>query len=188
MNNEKCQPLKSIQYQTMLNYNIPISSETTNIVDDDFCTVFKKCDITPENNSWNKLNKSEKMIKINEYISTIADKYKLNNIETINLKNYLSQNLDKKALQRNKDVTYLKGTGIIENIPTLHFNSSTRKFTLRKLGQPSAIQLGPTKQTTHKTPKTQKAQKGQKGHKNNKSPIKNNLVKKLKSPKKSIPE
>ena len=68
------------------------------------------------------------------------------------------KNLDKKALQRNKDVIYTKESGVLENIPTLHFNNTTRKFTLRKQSQPSALKtLGPTRKKKNKSSKRPKS-------------------------------
>jgi len=97
-------------------------------------------------NYQNRLDKSAKMEKINQYIQKIAPSHKLNASEKETLKTYLSTNLDKKVLQRNKDVVYVKESGILERIPTLHFNNSTRKFTLRKQNQQSALKsLGPTR-------------------------------------------
>ena len=40
--------------------------------------------------------------------------------------------LDKKHLQKVKDVIYDKETGVIKNIPVLVFNNTTRKFYLKK--------------------------------------------------------
>ena len=53
--------------------------------------------------SWNKLDKSAKMVKINEYIKKLTVQHKLNAAEIKVLKEYLSTNLDKKNLQKNKD-------------------------------------------------------------------------------------
>ena len=96
--------------------------------------------------SWNKLDKSAKMEKITQYIETIAITHKLNIEEKDELKKYLSTILDKKSLQRNKDVIYKKESGVLESIPTLQFNNSTRKFTLRQKHQQSVLKnLGPTR-------------------------------------------
>ena len=52
--------------------------------------------------------------------------------EIKSLKYYLIGCIDKKTLSRNKDIEYEKETCIINNIPQLHFNNTTRKFTLKK--------------------------------------------------------
>ena len=108
--------------------------------------------------TWNKLDKSEKMNKIIQYIDKIKTTYQLTDEEIDALKKYLSINLDKKNLQRNKDVIYIKESGILEHIPTLHFNNSTRKFTLRKTTQQSAAKsLGPTRKNKNKSSKRAKS-------------------------------
>ena len=48
------------------------------------------------------------------------------------LKQYLIESIDKKKLQHVKDVHCDKATGKIVSIPTLHFNPTTRKFTLKR--------------------------------------------------------
>ena len=146
---EECQELKNIRYKTMLqssNNNKLIVSELTkdlsnaNLLLDNECNNNKK-------ETWNKLDKSIKMDKINEYILSLTSKYKLNKLEIKNLREYLSSNLDKKNLYKNKEVTYIKESGKLENIHNLHFNNSTRKFTLRKNVQhvSTAKALGPTR-------------------------------------------
>ena len=45
---------------------------------------------------------------------------------------YLIACLDKVKLQRVKDVDYRKDSGEIINIPSLYFDKSTRKFTLKR--------------------------------------------------------
>lgn len=156
---EECQELKNIKYKTMLlNGN---NKKTLNCVIKDVANLDLILDTESEKSkreSWNRLDKSAKMNKINEYIKKIAPTHKLTNKEIDSLKSYLSQNLDKKVLQRNKDVVYTKESGILENIPTLHFNNSTRKFTLRKQSQLSALKtLGPTRKNKNKSSKRPKS-------------------------------
>ena len=143
---DECQELRNIKYKTML---LNGNKKSLNTVIDNV----KNLDLILDNEtekskqeSWNKLDKSAKMKKITDYITKIQPTYMLSQEEIDILKNYLSSNLDKKNLQKNKDVVYVKESGILEHIPTLHFNNSTRKFTLRKQSQASATKsLGPTK-------------------------------------------
>ena len=94
------------------------------------------------------------MNKITLYINKLVNQHKLSNIESEALKDYLSQNIDKKNLLKNKDVIYSKDTGILENIPNLQFNNSTRKFTLKKQHQQSALKsVGPTRKNRSKSNK-----------------------------------
>ena len=152
--NEECQELKNIKYKTML---LNGNTKTLNSVINDMANVDIILDSESEKSkkeSWNRLDKSAKMNKISEYIKKITPLHKLTSEEINILKNYLSQALDKKALQKNKDVTYVKEIGLLENIPTLYFNNTTRKFTLRRQSHTSALKtLGPTRKNKNKSAK-----------------------------------
>jgi hypothetical protein len=145
MSNE-CQELKNIKYKTML---LNGNQKKLNSVINNISNLDILLDNETKKNkeeSWNKLDKSAKMEKITQYIETIALTHKLNIDEKEELKKYLSTILDKKSLQRNKDVIYKKESGVLESIPTLQFNNSTRKFTLRQKHQLSVLKnLGPTR-------------------------------------------
>ena len=154
MSYEECQELKNIKYKTMLlsgNNQKLIPSITNDISNLDI--LLEKESKKNKNESWNKLDKSVKMDKISGYIDILTTKYKLNITEKNNLKEYLSNTLDKKSLHRNKDVIYIKESGILENIPILQFNNTTRKFTLKKISQrvSTAKALGPTKKNNNRS-------------------------------------
>jgi len=70
--------------------------------------------------------------KLSNYVDKIAKEYNLSITEIKQLKKYLSTSLDKKKLQRVKDVCYDKQLGIIKLIPSLQFNVANRKFTLKR--------------------------------------------------------
>jgi hypothetical protein len=83
--------------------------------------------------SWNKLDKTEKIRLLNNYVNDIiADLHTLSSTDISELKKYLIDSLDKKKLQHVKDVQCDKITGKIIAIPTLHFNGASRKFTLKR--------------------------------------------------------
>ena len=156
MSKDECQELKNIKYKTMLlGGNKKLSSVIKDIDNLDFLL-----DEESEQNkkeAWNKLDKSIKMNKINEFIKILTTKHKLTQKEIITLREYLSVNLDKKNLLKNKDVTYVKELVKLENIPNLHFNNTTRKFSLKKQQQ-STVKLGPTrKKKSNKSPETQRS-------------------------------
>ena len=152
MGRDECQELKNIKYKTML-----LNGNTKNItsVIQDISNLDIILDEEANNckhDSWNRLDKSVKMQKISNYINKIAPNYNLTSSEIKTVRDYLSTNLDKKNLQRNKDAAYVKDTGTLENIPGLHFNNTTRKFTLRKQSQSSASKnLGPTRKKRSKS-------------------------------------
>ena len=84
--------------------------------------------------TWNKIDKTSKIKQLNEFVDkTIITEYtNLTSGELADLKKYLEESLDKKKLQCVKDVQYDKTTGKIKSIPNLHFNPSSRKFTIKR--------------------------------------------------------
>jgi len=87
---------------------------------------------TSEGEPWSKLNKTIKIDKINEYIDVLINDNNLSEPETLNVKTFIINCLDRKKLQCVKDVIYDKITGKIKSIPSLSFNEGTRKFTLKR--------------------------------------------------------
>jgi hypothetical protein len=81
--------------------------------------------------TWNKLDKTGKIVKLHAF----AEKYgKTNNFPTKDiriLKTFFVECLEKSKLQKAKDVVYNKETGEITSIPSLHFNTTNQKFTLK---------------------------------------------------------
>ena len=154
---QECQELKNIKYKTMLqstnNNKLLVSTLTrdlsnANLLLDNECNNNKK-------ETWNKLDKSIKMDKISIYIENISSNYSLNDEEKKLLKQYLSNEIDKKNLSKNKDVVYSKDKGIIDSIPILQFNNTTRKFSLKKNMQhiSTVKALGPTKKNKSRSNK-----------------------------------
>ncbi len=154
MPTEECQELKNIKYKTMLlNGNKKVLSSVIKDISNLDLLLDEETEQSKKE-SWNKLDKSAKMSKINDYIKKLSVQHKLSSQEIKGLKEYLSINLDKKNLQKNKDVSYVKELGILEGIPNLQFNNSTRKFTLKRLMQQSALKsLGPTRKKKIKSNK-----------------------------------
>ena len=87
------------------------------------------------------------MDKIGNYIESISSNFNLSKEEKLSLKQYLSNQIDKKNLLKSKEVIYSKEKGIIDNIPILQFNNTTRKFSLKKTNQhiSTVKALGPKK-------------------------------------------
>ena len=84
------------------------------------------------NTTWSKLNKAERLRLLDVYADAYTVANSLTPEEVAILKSYLKQSLDRKKLQRVKDVQYDKATGTIKNIPGLMFNKQQRKFTLKR--------------------------------------------------------
>lgn len=134
MDTEECQELKNIKYKNMLlsgnsnNINaVTVNSKQSNI--DLFLDKESKLN---KNEPWNRLNKTEKITQLNDYVELISKEHQLTDEEINNLKEYLTTSLDKKKLQHVKDVQYDKVSNKIKLIPSLHFNPSTRKFTIKR--------------------------------------------------------
>lgn len=145
--NKECKELKTIKYKTMLLSGNP--EINPNIKDN-----ISKVDMLLERESnlnkaepWSKIDKTVKLNKLNDYINSLTKEHKLNPTEIKTIKKELHNALDKKQLQRVKDVSYDKETGTINNIPNLHFNKTTRKFTMKRSEkQVSTLKsLGPKK-------------------------------------------
>lgn len=130
MSKNSCQELNNIKYKTMLiQGNLSIDSPKNNLNIDE---ILEKDSILSKMEPWCKLNKTNKLLKLQIYSETLISKYSLTDIELSELQKYLEQNLDKKNLLKIKDVVYDKDSGIIKNIPNLLFNNVSRKFYLKK--------------------------------------------------------
>jgi len=152
---KECKELKTIKYKTMLLSGNP--DINPNIKDN-----ISKVDMLLEKESnfnksepWSKLDKTVKINKLNDYVNTLTKEHKLNSSEIKIIKKELHNALDKKQLQRVKDVSYDKESGTITNIPNLQFNKNTRKFTMKRSEkQVSTLKsLGPKKTASKRTNK-----------------------------------
>jgi hypothetical protein len=130
---DECQELKSIKYKSMLlNGNNDKKETVENLSNlDIFLEDEKKNTI---NEPWTKLDKTTKLIKFNDFIKlyTIQNNQYMNNDNSNILFNFLSSNLAKKRLLKSKEVLYDKENGKIISIPSLLYNNTTKKFTLKR--------------------------------------------------------
>ena len=128
---EECLELKNIKYQTMLlNNNTKIYETTPNTSN---IENFLEKELEANNNKpWTKLGKGAKLKKINEYVNIYSEEKKHTEDQKKKLKRYLLSCLERKKLQKTKDVNYCIKTNKILSIPALIYNESSRKFTLRK--------------------------------------------------------
>ena len=164
MNNNQ---LKNFKYQTMLLNNQSSIQEkeienNTNI--DEFLEREK---LTNKNAPWSKLNKSEKL----KVLYAFAEEYGKENANTneqINdLKSYLKMALERKKIQRIKDINYDKTVGKVKSIPGLLYNKTTHKFTLKNTDKKqSTIKNLPSKKKLQAMNKNKK-DKNDKNDKNN---------------------
>ena len=130
---EECQELKNIKYKTMLLKGTPLH-ETKSSDDLSNLEKFFEKEMSNNNNEpWCKLNKTIKVKKIADFIITYKEANNLDEDESKLLAIFLKESLDKKKLNRVKDVNYDKVTGLIKEIPALIYTKSNRHFTLKNL-------------------------------------------------------
>lgn len=137
---DECLELKNIKYQTMLmnKKSSPVKLENDNI---DIESFLRKEKQQTSRKPWSKLEKTIKRRKL----AIFAEAYNTKRKEA--LKQYLFQCLERKKLQRTKDVLYDSKSGKIKQIPGLSFNKNTNKYTLRRVDKKVSTlkSLGPKK-------------------------------------------
>ena len=129
MTNE-CLELENIKYQTMLlNGSANIKSNVENTINID--SILEKEMKNNKKNSWNKLGNSEKVFLFKQFAIEYCSKNNLNDTIKDNLISYFLKCLERKKLNKIKDVNYDTETQRIRSIPNLIFDSSKQKFTLK---------------------------------------------------------
>lgn len=154
-NNDECLELKNIKYKTMLMNNIQPTKQPqiTNI--ESFLEKEKNIN---KKQHWSKLSKLSKKNKLIEYCDMYSEKHKLTENEKQQLKTFLLKSLERKKLQRVKDVIYDTETQMIINIPTLVLNKQTSRYTLKNLDKKVSTlkSLAPRKLKNKKKDKVKK--------------------------------
>ena len=169
-NNDECIELKNIKYQTMLINNkmeINQKKETTNISNiEDFLNKEREHN---QKQPWSKLGEGSKLKKISEFVDDYGIKNSLNDAEKKQLNRYLKKCMERKKLQRVKDVQYSIDTGKIISIPGLLFNDKRKKFTLKNMDKKGSTlkSLGPKKRIKRKNKKQKEKSKDESPKKNN---------------------
>jgi hypothetical protein len=134
LNVEECLELKNIKYKTMLlSGNVLPETKRSN---NDLVNLDKFLEnnkTTNQNETWSKLDKTTKMKKIKVYAEKITKERNYSEEECSLLHGFLNDCMDRKKLQRVKDVDYDKITGEIKDIPSLVFNKINKHFTLKNL-------------------------------------------------------
>lgn len=83
--------------------------------------------------SWNKLDKTEKIQKLHSYAEKYGKTHSLPLKDIKTLKTFFIESLDKMKLQKTKDVVYDKEAREVVSIPALYFNINTRSYTLKNM-------------------------------------------------------
>jgi len=86
-----------------------------------------------DNETWTKLSKTIKLKKLIVYASVYKLEHNLSDNEQEKLILFFKNCLDKKKLQRVKDVDYNRETGEIVSIPALIHNKNNHNFTLKNI-------------------------------------------------------
>ena len=169
-NNDECIELKNIKYQTMLINNkmeINQKKETTNISNiEDFLNKEREHN---QKQPWSKLGEGSKLKKISEFVNDYGIKNSLSETEKKQLNRYLKKCMERKKLQRVKDVQYSIDTGKIISIPGLLFNKKNNKFTLKNMDKKGSTlkSLAPKKRIKRKKIKSKDKSKQKSPKKNN---------------------
>lgn len=99
------------------------------------------------NEPWSKLDKTAKIRKLMVFADSYKEKNSLDEKEHKSLLTFLKDCLDRKKLQRVKDVIYDKSNGEVKDIPALHFSKPNNHFTLKNIDKrvSTARSLAPKK-------------------------------------------
>ena len=146
---EQCVELRNIKYKTMLLNGNPLK-ETKSM--EDFSNLDKFLDNERNNNKiepWCKLDKTSKTKKLMEFANAYKLENELDDDEEDHLITFFKVSLERKKLQRVKDVIYDKETGTVKEIPSLIYIKSNRHFTLKNVDKQrvSTIKSLPPKKT-----------------------------------------
>ena len=152
-----CNELKTLKYKSMILNGVawPENKSSTDLANLDIFLESEK--ITNSNEPWSKLDKTAKIKKLFVFSENYKNNNNLSEEEHQQLNSFFRDCLDKKKLQRVKDVNYNKDTGEINDIPALYFNKPTNHFTLKNLDKRVSTLRGLTpkkKQGTIKNVKT----------------------------------
>ena len=161
MSNE-CVELKNIKYKSMLlnGNNEEVKETVENVSNLENFLEDEKKKISKE--PWTKLDKTTKILKFNDFVEKYSVEHNSSNEDKQNLLHFLSVNLDRKRLLKTKEVLYNSETGQITSIPALAYNTSAKKFTLKRCEKrPSTLKsLAPKK--NKKVGKSDKSDKSEK--------------------------
>lgn len=130
---EECVELKHIQYKSML-LNGVVINETSVLDNMNDLNVFLENE--KKNNSfepWSKLDKTKKLQKLLVFAEKFKEDNMLSDEEKENMIIFIKSCLDKKKLQRIKDVIYDKETGNIVDVPSISYNKNMKHFTLKNV-------------------------------------------------------
>jgi len=131
--NTECQELKNIKYKTLMLNGVQLPETKSS---NDLSSLDKFLENEKTNNMyepWCKLNKTMKLKLLCDYVEIYKEENQLSSDEVKALIAFLKDCLDRKKLQRVKDVVYDKENGFIKEIPSLCYVKGSRHFTLKNV-------------------------------------------------------
>lgn len=149
---QTCNELKTIRYKSMMINGAawvePKSSGDLSSLDK-FLENEKN---TNANEPWSKLDKTAKTKKLLAFAEKYRVEQNLSDAEYSKLVSFFKDCLERKKLQRVKDVVYDKDIGEVKEVPALHFNKPTIHFTLKNIDKrvSTTRSLAPKKKGTAK--------------------------------------
>jgi hypothetical protein len=148
-NKDECLELKNIKYKSMMMMHGAPNKETNS--NNDLSNLDKFLENEKNNNKsepWSKLDKTARIRKITAFIEIYKEEQDIDDDECKLLTSFLKDCLDRKRLSRVKDVIYDKTTGLIKEIPSLHYNKANKHFTLKNMDKRvSTLKSLPPKKT-----------------------------------------
>jgi hypothetical protein len=127
----ECGELKTLKYKTLLMNGIvwPETKSSSDLVNlDKFLENEKN---NNANEPWSKLDKTAKTKKLTIFAENYKTEHNLSDDEYKKLTIFLKDCLDRKKLQRVKDVIYDKTNGEVKDVPALYYNKQSSHFTLK---------------------------------------------------------
>ena len=93
--------------------------------------ILEKETLQNKSETWNKLNKTQKLQKLNTYAEKYGTDQKYSAKDIKNLKQFFLDSLERGKLQKTKEVLYDKNTQTINEVPGLFLHPTNHNFTLR---------------------------------------------------------
>ena len=103
--------------------------------------------------AWNKLDKTSRVQKLHAFAEKYGREHGFPVKDVKNLKVFFTTSLDKGRLNRAKDVVYDRELREVKSIPSLHFNSESKAFTLRNLEESKRVSTLKCLTPSRRTPK-----------------------------------
>jgi hypothetical protein len=122
--------MKALKYK---NIGIPWSNRKNTTSLSNLEAMLETERIDNDNENWSKLSKTIKIKKLLIYAEKYKEENNLSEEDYVKLIIFFKDCLDKKKLQRVKDVDYNRETGEITNISALLHNKTSNHFTLKNI-------------------------------------------------------